>query len=330
MKKLVKAISFLLVAVLCLSPLGISAMATTFECEMVLTSYNTMENVMVSVTTKQAAGAVTGKLTFDSNLLSFDPEHTVCYEEGLEVAEICTVEGNTITFAVVTDDLTNGSTQWIDFAFTVKASGTATFSVSEVQASDVGENLASSTTVAPETVNVNIGATVALGAQYRPATDENSNKAALRFGAKIYRTKGTNQMIVDGEEKTALYCGFILGFEGNITAANGGTLPELTANFNSTTGTIESVTDGTTVTKSAKAYATTDDYLVHTIAITGIGDTTTGTIGGVANVLIMDAPIVARAYVVYKNADGSYGITYAAQISRTLRAVEESYSLIEG
>lgn len=330
MKKSVKVLSFILATILCLSPLGISVTAAVFECEMVLTSYNTLENMMVSVTTKQAAGAVTGTLVFNSDLLNLDIENTVCHEEGVEVEDICTIVGNTITFIIVTDDLTNGSTQWIDFAFTTKGTGTATFSISDAQAADVGENLSNAIMVAPVTVNVNIGATEALGAQYRPATDANGNKAALRFGAKVYRTKDTNKMTVDGEEKTAIYCGFILGFEGNIKMANDGSLPELTANFDSATGKIESVTSGATVTKATKAYAFADEYLVHTIAVTGIGDTTTGTIGGVEGVLLKDAPIVARAYVVYKNADGSYGIAYADQISRTFRAVEESYSLVEG
>ena len=154
MKTSAKAISFLLTVVLCLNLLSICATATAFECEMVLAPYRSEGNVMVSVTTKEAAGAVSGTLTFDSELLSFDPEHTVCYEEGIEVADLCTVEGNTIAFVVATDDLTNGSTQWIDFAFTAKSEGTAAFSVSDARASNVEGNITQDITVAPVSIFV--------------------------------------------------------------------------------------------------------------------------------------------------------------------------------
>ena len=78
MKTPVKAIALLLMVVLCLNLMGFDALATNFECEMVLTAYNTSDNLMISVGTTNSAGAVAGKLTFDSNLLAFKPEKIVC------------------------------------------------------------------------------------------------------------------------------------------------------------------------------------------------------------------------------------------------------------
>lgn len=155
MKTSAKAISFILTTVLCLSLLAIGVTAAVFECEMLLNAYNTAGRTMVSVTTKEAAGAVSGTLTFDSALLQFDPEHSVCYEEGIEVADFCTVEGNKVSFVVVADDLENGATKWVDFAFTPKSEGTATFSVSDARASDVKGNLCQNITVSP--VNFTVG-----------------------------------------------------------------------------------------------------------------------------------------------------------------------------
>ena len=330
MKTPVKAIALLLMVVLCLNLMGFDALATNFECEMVLTAYNTSDNLMISVGTTNSAGAVAGKLTFDSNLLAFNPEKIVCSASSDQAEDMYNVEGNTITFLVVADELTDGTDRWIDFAFDVKGSGAVSFSISDGYVSDMNGNVSEELTVAPVTVNVVGGVTEALGAQYRPATEENGNVAALRFGAKVYRTKGTNQMYINGEAKTAVYCGFILGFEGNIQEANGGTVPELKAKLNTTTGKIRSVTSGTVLTQAEKVYAATDQYLVHTIAITGIGDTTTATIGGVENVLVKDAPIIARAYVVYQNADASYDIAYSEPISRTFTSVAESYAMVEG
>lgn len=330
MKTSVKAIALLLMVVLSLNLLGIGASATTFACEMVLTTYSTSENQMISVGTTQTAGAVTGRLVFDSNLLAFDPEHTVCAAGNEKSEDLYFVQGNTITFMVVADDLTNGAARWIDFAFVEKGSGMASFSVFDAQASDVNGNVSGTLSVAPVNVGVTADATEVLGTQYRPATEENGNVAALRFGAKVNRARGTNQIFINGEAKTAVSCGFILGFEGNIQAANNGTVPELKAKLNSTTGQIRSVTSGAVLSKAAKVYESTDNYLIHTIAVTGIGDTTTATIGGVENVLVKDAPIIARAYVVYQNADGSYDIAYSEAITRTFSSVAESYAMVEG
>jgi len=330
MTRSVKIIPLLLALVLCVNLLGLTATATDFDCGMVLTPYNTTEKLMISVDTTQAAGAITGKMVFDNNLVDFDSENTVWVEGSAASRDMYRVEGNTITFLIAADDLTNGQTKWIDFAFDVKETGSAVFTVTDVQVSDVNGNVSSSLSVAPVTIGVDGSVTEILGAQYRPATEENGNVAALRFGAKLYRSAGTNQIVIDGEEKTALSCGFILGFEGNIKAANGDAVPELSAKLDTETGKVHSITSGAVLSKSVKAYSTTDSYLVHTIAITGIGESTTATIGGVENVLVKNAPIIARAYVVYQNADGSFGIAYTQQISRTFTEVDQSYTMVEG
>ncbi len=157
MKTSVKVISVLLTVVLCLSLLSVSAMAATFDCEMILSADYSQGNVVVRVSTNQAAGAVSGKLTFDSTLVSFDSENTVCYENAVDTQDLYTVEDNTITFAVLTDDFTNGTTQWIDFSFAVKGNGTATFSVSDAQAVDVNEKTSQAITVPPVSIHVGNG-----------------------------------------------------------------------------------------------------------------------------------------------------------------------------
>jgi len=154
MKALLKIISAFLVILMCVGILGTPVLAAPFNCEIMLKAYHTQDRVRVSVTTDQYAGAVSCNLIFDSDLLSFDPEHTIVYEEGITAADVCRVEGNTITFTAVSDDLTNGATQWIDFAFTVKGSGTATFSVSNALAADVDENLSATIAVSPTSIYV--------------------------------------------------------------------------------------------------------------------------------------------------------------------------------
>lgn len=328
----VKALSFLLVFVLCMGMMAVSTVAQEpFACEMVLTPYSSLDNVMISVTTKQAAGAVTGKLTFDSNLVSFDPQHTTCYEDGMNASDLYTVEGNTITFIVVADDLVNGETKWIDFAFVAKGTGTATFRMTNAQASDVGENLSEAINVASVTKAISIGPLKVLGASYRPES-ASDNGAALRFGTKLTCDKETSTVIVDGAEKKAIYCGYILGFEANIKVKNNTeNVPELgVADFDSTNGKFTKVTDGAIMVHAQKALIIEDDYLVYTVAVTGIKSDTRATIGGVENVLVKDAPIVARPYVVYKNADNTYGIYFGGQMCKTFSEVEEMYSRVEG
>ena len=331
MKTSIKVLSCLLALVLCVGMVEISAMAQEpFVCEMVLTPYNSLDNLMISVTTKQAAGAVAGTLTFDSNLVSFDPQHTTWYENGMSPTDIYTVDGNTITFIIVADDLTNGETKWIDFAFVTKANGNATFSMTNAQASDVGENLSDAISVAPVDKVVDIGPLKVLGASYRPESASASG-AALRFGTKLYRDKSDSKIVVDGVEKTAVYCGYILGFEANIKMKNNvDSIPDLEAiDFNSTNGKFTKVTNGAIMVNAQKALIIEDDYLVYTVAVTGIQSDTRATIGGIENVLVKDAPLVARPYVVYQNADNTFGIYYGVQISKTCSEVEEMYSRVE-
>lgn len=331
MKGSAKVLSILLMFILCIGMMGISAVAQEpFACEMVLTPYNSLDNVMISVTTTQAAGAVTGKLTFDSNLVSFDPQHTTCHEDGASASDLYTIEGNTITFVVIADDLVNGQTKWIDFAFAVKGTGTAAFHVTEARASDVGENLSEAIHVNAVNKAVSVGPLKALGASYRPES-ASDNGAALRFGTKLCYDRESSTVIVDGVEKTAVYCGHILGFEANIKLKNGTeNVPELgVADFDHTNGKFTKVTEGAIAVHAQKALAIEDDYLVYTVAVTGIKSDTRATIGGVENVLVKDAPIVSRPYIVYKNADNTYGIYFGNQICKTFSEVEEMYSRVE-
>lgn len=154
MKNMTKAIAFLLMIALCFGMMAVSVSATDFTCEMALTTYNASGMVMVRVSTSEAAGAISGTLSFDNQLLSFDPEHTLCYAEDAQVTDLCAVEGNSISFAIATDNVTDGSTHWIDFAFTVKSQGTAVFSISNGQAVDLAENLCQNIAVDPISVSV--------------------------------------------------------------------------------------------------------------------------------------------------------------------------------
>lgn len=331
-KTSIKVLSVLLTFVLFVGMLGIRAVARgPFDCEMMLTPYSSLENVMISVTTNKAAGAVTGTLTFDSSLVSFDPAHTKCYEAGVSAADLYTVEGNTITFVVVADDLVNGQTKWIDFAFVAKGAGTANFAMTKAQASDVGENLSDATDVVSVNKAVSIGPLVVLGASYRPES-ESANGAALRFGTKLYCDKDSSKIIVDGVEKTAVYCGYILGFEANIKLKNStDRVPELGAiDFDRTNGKFTKVTAGAIMVNAQKALVIEEDYLVYTVAVTGITSDSRATIGGVENVQIQNAPLVARPYIVYLNEDNTYGIYFGEQITRTFSEVEEMYSRVEG
>ncbi len=314
MKNFKKIIVLALAVVVCLTALSVTILAdTAFNPTIKISARfdKTGDKLIAAVVTSQPCGAIKGTLTF-SDKLTIDQAYFV---EQNDDTKKYVVNGNSVTFVILADDMENGDTHWADFYFKVNSVADVTFALSDVEACDVNETLAGEgTKIEDATVTLTAENLQALGAQYRKETG--NVESALRFGSKLKVDMSNNAL---GNGKTAVRCGYIAGFEFKLDGAD---LKETTT-FDSTTGEITAVTTGA-INKQAQYYLDKgDNYIIYTYAIKGFGKGTTAN----GDKPVEDLPIVARPYVIYKDSNG-YGIEFGTQISKCYSEVEEISDLV--
>lgn len=313
-----KILGVVLSIVMCITVLSFTTFADSFNPEIKISARfdEKGEKIIAAVVTSQNCGAISGTVNFSSNL-EFDSVASEFVEENNDV-KYTKISDTSLRFVILANDLENGNNHWVDLHFNIKSTGDVTFTLSDVDVCDINENLVeNSLAIKGATLTLTDNQLRTLGSQYR------EQKPALRFGAKLERNIADNSL--GDTNKVAIRCGFIAGFEYKI-----GEGVEISAtDFDSKTGGFSKVTKGAIKKQAKYCLKNENDYIIYTYAITGITDTsTTNTPAG--QKYVKDLPIVARSYVVYKNADGSYGIDYGAQITKSFADVKAVSNLIDG
>ena len=335
MTKFKKLLSVLLVFVLCFAVCGVIASAAEDPTVLVYTSYakNDASQVRLTIKTSKAYAAIAGTITYAGVTLE-DAGHI--FAEKTADVKFEKVSNNQVKFALVTDNFgandKYGDQYWASFKFNVAGGAisfdvdaqVADFDATQVIGDEEGEldyKVASIKTIST------VGS---LGAQYRDKDDKYANgTAALRFGAKLDRTKNDSKVTVGGKQYTAVACGAILGYEFNIKD-NGVKLNDLSTlkNYFKLTG-ATLVKDDTKKLSGAKAYVSskyyesTDKYLAYTFAITGIKDDHE-TYGNLQN-----EPIVFVPYTIYDKGNETYDVVFGDAITQSYTTVNEIYNFVK-
>lgn len=320
MKNFKKILVLALAVIMCLTALSVTAFAEPFNPTVSITArFNeTGDRIIASVVTSDPAGAIQATLTFngaklDTNKMDFSEDNDQKKHN---------VEGDTIKFVLLADDLTKGDTHWADFYFEVPDSGSVSFALTNVSVCDVNENLSDNGIVIKgASLELTANDLTTLGAQHRKAVEDEKIEAALRFGTRLDRNQETNAL---SEGKTAIRCGFIAGFEFKLDGA------ELkVTDFDTKTGEFSAVTPKAINIPAKKCLQDEEEYLIYTYAVVGFDDTKTAETNE-GTKLVKDLPIVARPYVIYVEDDGeTYGIDYGAPISKSYTDVTKASGLID-
>lgn len=308
MKNFKKILVLALAVMMCLTALAVPTFAATFNTEIKITArFNeTGDKIIASVVTTEPAGAIQGTLTYSG--LTFDEAKIDFSENNNMEKHIHNDTNKTIKFVLLANDLNgDGDTHWADFYFNVPAEGDVTFSLSDVKACDVNENLTDDAIeVAPATLTLTANELTTLGAQHRKA--EGTTKAALRFGFRLDRTIDENGNHILGENKKAVRCGFILSTNGAETLEVSG--------FDEKTGTISEVTAGAKWYKATKCYKSEEKYMIYTAALQNIPEANWST------------KVAARPFVVYF--DGTeYGYELGAVVTKSYADVKDASGLLD-
>lgn len=316
MRNAKKILAILLTFALCFSLCAVMTSAETdFNPKVKLSaSYTGYDNgeVSVVVTTSQACGAISGTLTYTGATYVSAKAN----ENGTD--QFVQTEGQ-VKFVIVTDKLTadGGDFAWATIKFK-DIKSTAKFELKDVKVCDVGaSDLKSPDALTIEDVKP-ITVIGTLGSQYRePKTDIT---AGLRFAAKIVRTKGTDAL-PNLNNKTAVSCGFLIGFADNIVSKNSLTdksqidLKSFVTNVNTDDYTLNiPVGKGVLARKSQYYKASENDYLVCTLVVEGLDN-------------YADKDIVFLPYVVY-NGDDGLEVAYGTQINRNFNEVKNAFNFV--
>lgn len=310
MKNFKKILVLALAVMMCLTALAVPTFAATFDTEIKITArFNeTGDKIIASVVTTEPAGAIQGTLTYSG--LTFDETKIDFSEKNSMEKHVHNDTNKTIKFVLLANNLNDGDTHWADFYFNVPTSGDVKFSLSDVKACDVNENLTDDAiTVDDVTLTLTANELTTLGAQHRKADETKDVKAALRFGFRLDRTIDKNGNHILGENKKAVRCGFILAINTN---------GELTAEVDEDTGEISGVPSGALCQKATKCYKSEKEYMIYTAALQKIPDTE------------LNTPVSARPFVVYfDTAREKYGCELGAVVTKSYADVKDASGLLD-
>lgn len=288
MKSFKRILVLALAVVMCLTAFAISSSAAgDFSPEaQLLARYSENGNkIIVSITTDRECGAMMATLTYPTDKgisLNDDAGRFIEDADNKDTGEFfdSTTDGQ-IKFAVVTDDVTKGSTHWADIVFDVNVAEIADntvdtaaigFKLIDIQVCDIYETLDDSVPVDPENVEFSFKSLRSLGAQKR------SSDSALRFGTRADFSGGTaqnvvaaNQIVIGNETYTARRCGYTYGYTDKVSTNN-------FANFrvvlkDAKKGMDLQVADSNALFMRATKYYAYDaekNYFVYTLAISGL------------------------------------------------------------
>ena len=237
--------------------------------------------IIVSITTTEKCGAMMATLTYPTN-----KGITVSNDTGRFIEDSNNTTGEffdkttagKVKFAVVTDDVTVGSTHWADIVFDVNVAAIADntvaaeaidFELIDIQVCDINETLDESVAVDPESVEFSFKSLRSLGAQKR------SSDNALRFGTRAdfggASVEVANQIVIGNETYTARRCGYTYGYTDKVSA-NGFADFRVDLIDAKKGMDIDVVDDDALCMRATKYYAydAVKNYFVYTLAIKGL------------------------------------------------------------
>ena len=292
MKSFKRILVLTLAVVMCLTAFAISSSAANaFDpSAQLLARYNENgDKIIVSVTTTQECGAMMATLTYNGKGISLSEDTGRFIEDAKneKPGEFFETAEGQIKFAVVTDDVTKGSTHWADIVFDVDVNAiedntvdtkAIRFKLDDIQVCDINETLDDSVTVDDETVKFQYKALRGLGAQKRV----NDSNNAIRFGTRVDFEGGSeqnvtaaNKITIEGETYTARRCGYSLAYTNNVKDNFDNFGVELTNAANSMDLTAKN-TNTTAVVRSTKyyKYSAEGDFFVYTLVVSGLNNDT--------------------------------------------------------
>lgn len=330
MTKFKKLVSVLLVFVLCFVVCGVIASAAEDPTVLVYTSYatNDASQVRLTIKTSKAYAAIVGSFKYGSGLTLVDEKIVFAEETSDTKYEDA---DNTVKFALVTDNFGDngkyGDQYWVSFLFDINNKNDISFTEFDAQVADFEATQAIDPAYKVASVKT-ISTVGSLGSQYRDEEDKYANgTAALRFGAKLDRTKNDSKVTVGGNQYKAVACGAILGYEFNIKV-NGNPIADISTlknyfELDGATLQAKNTITGAKAYVSSKYYESTDNYLAYTFAITGIKDNHE-TYGNLQN-----EPIVFVPYTIYDNGNETYDVVFGDAIAQSYTTVNEIYNFVK-
>lgn len=284
MKSFKRILVLALAVVMCLTAFAISSSAAgdfTPEAQLLARYSENGGKIIVSITTDVKCGAMMATLTYpiDKGIsLNKDDGRFIEDADNKDTGEFfdSTTDGQ-IKFAVVTDDVTKGSTHWADIVFDVNVAAIADntvaaeaidFELIDIQVCDIYETLDDSVPVDPENVEFSFKSLRSLGAQKR--TDN-----ALRFGTRAdfggASVEVANQIVIGNETYTARRCGYTYGYTDKV---NENDFADFRVELiDAKKGMDIDVVDDDALCMRAKKYYyynQAENYFVYTLAISGL------------------------------------------------------------
>ncbi len=305
MKNLKKLLVLVLAVVMCLTAMSITSFAADdFNPTVdIFRRYNNSGDKMyLVVTSDKPYGAIKATLEFPEGV-TFDIANSK-FDENAAKDYMYTKNGNAITFAVATDNLTGdkkGSTAWAELVFDMGSLNEATFNLKDISIADIDETLDEAVPVASKTIKVS-NYLNALGAQYRPASQ---GTPALRFASKLFM----NRSFVT-EKGTAKKIGYIVAWSDVLTRENatlGATLSGETVVVNNANAMVN--------IPCSNYYVQTETDITYTVAIKYNDNS--------AN---LNRKVTVMPYVVIENG-GAYSIELGDAMEKTYNQVVEQYGL---
>ncbi len=326
MKSFKRILVLALAVTMCLTAFAISSSAAgEFNPNVgLLARYNENgDKIIVSITTDVKCGAMMATLTYPTNdgiALSEDTGRFIEDDDNKTGEFFDKTTDGEVKFAVVTDDVTVGSTHWADICFDLDVTKLTDatefdFTLEGIQVCDINETLDDSVEVGSEAVTFEYKALRGLGAQKATA------ETTLRFGTRVDFAGGSaqdvvaaNKITIGDKTYTARRCGYSLGYTNNVSANDFADFGVELVNANSMDIKVKNAS--TTIFTRAEKYYKYDpagNYFVYTLSITGLNK---------------DREVSVRPYVIYEGEEGGYVVINGDVLTNSCTGVANALTYI--
>ena len=324
MKSFKRILVLALAVAMCLTAFAISSSAAgEFNpSAQLLARYNENgDKIIVSITTNVKCGAMMATLTYPTDkgiALSEDTGRFIEDATNKTGEFFDKTTAGKVKFAVVTDDVTVGSTHWADICFDINIDNFKTdvnFTLEDIQVCDINETLDESVAVNAESVTFAYKALRGLGAQKATAG------TTLRFGTRVDFAGGdatnvvaANQITIDGKAYSARRCGYSLAYTNNVE----GNFDNFGVQLVNAANSMELVAKDATTTIFAQAtkYYKNDpagNFFVYTLAVTGLNK---------------DRSVSVRPYVIYEGEEGGFVVINGDVLTNSCTGVANALTYI--
>lgn len=319
MKSFKRILVLALAVVMCLTAFAISSSAAgEFNPEVeLLARYNeTGDKIIVTVTTDEKCGALMGTLTFpEGAALNIQLTESKFVEDvNADNNEFYDKTDTSVTFAVVTSNITEGSTTWADVYFDVASiadnmvgDSALKFGLNNVQVCDIDEQFVDGKSASNVAVEIPYVSLRALGAKKEDAANN------ILFGSRVDLTGSTTDfkasatIKIGDEEYQAKSCGYAYAYTDNVSA-----------NFDEfgvqlVDGEVRVKNSANTLFFNCKKYKYWDEengFFVYTLKLNNVSNAS--------------KEISVRPYVVYEAADGSKQLIQGNVISRSCNGIADA------